>query len=50
MNNSEEMKKIIEAKKKRSAQQGVKGEKPDQKKINQRKAMKTTKRGGFFDK
>lgn len=50
MNNLEGMKKIIEEKKKLSAQQGANGEKPNQKKIGQRKAFKTTKRGGFFDK
>lgn len=49
-NNIEGMKKIIEAKKKLSAQQGASDEKPNQKKVNQKKAFKTTKRGGFFDK
>jgi hypothetical protein len=49
-NNLEGMKKIIEEKKKLSAQQGIKGDKPDQNKVSQRKAFKTTKRGGFFDK
>jgi hypothetical protein len=50
MNNIEGMKKIIDEKKNQSAQQGVKGEKPNKKKINNRKAIKSTKRGGFFDK
>jgi len=49
-NNIEGMKKIIEEKKKLSAQQGANAEKPNQKKVNLRKAFKTTKRGGFFDK
>ena len=49
-NNIEAMKKIIAAKKKQGAQQGLKGDKPDQNRISQRKAFKTTKRGGFFDK
>ncbi|WP_169314686.1 hypothetical protein [Acetobacterium woodii] len=49
-NNLEGMKKIIEEKKKLSAQQGTNGDKPNQSKVTQRKAFKTTKRGGFFDK
>lgn len=49
-NNLEGMKKLIEAKKKLSAQQGAKGEKLNQKKTGLQKAFKTTKRGGFFDK
>ncbi|OFV72021.1 hypothetical protein [Acetobacterium wieringae] len=49
-NNIAAMKKIIEAKKKQSAQQGNKTDKADQNRISQRKAFKTTKRGGFFDK
>jgi len=49
-NNIEGMKKIIEEKKKQSAQQGASDEKPNQKKLSHRKAFKTTKRGGFFDK
>lgn len=50
MKNIEGMKKIIEEKKKLSAQQGVSDEKPNQRKVNKHKAFKTTKRGGFFDK
>lgn len=50
MNNIEGMKKIIEKKKKLSAQQGVNSEKPNQKKVSHQKAFKSTKRGGFFDK
>ncbi|WP_331552141.1 hypothetical protein [Acetobacterium sp.] len=48
--NIEGMKKIIEEKKKLSAQQGANDEKPNQRKVNKHKAFKTTKRGGFFDK
>lgn len=50
INNFEGMKKIIEEKKKLSAQQGINGDKPNHDKVTQRKAFKTTKRGGFFDK
>ena len=50
INNLDGMKKIIEAKKKISAQQGIKADKPSQNKVSHRKAFKTTKRGGFFDK
>jgi len=49
-NNIEGMKKLIEAKKKLSAHQGIKADKPSQNKVSHRKAFKTTKRGGFFDK
>lgn len=49
-NNIERMKKLIEEKKKLSAQQGPSDDKPNQKMGNYRKAFKSTKRGGFFDK
>jgi hypothetical protein len=49
-NNIERMKKLIEEKKKISAQQGTTDEKPNQKTGGSRKAFKSTKRGGFFDK
>ncbi|MBB6214666.1 hypothetical protein HNQ80_000749 [Anaerosolibacter carboniphilus] len=46
----ERMKQLIEEKKKLSAQQGSTAEKPNQKMGSYRKAFKSTKRGGFFDK
>lgn len=49
-NNIEAMKKLIEEKKKISAQQGIRADKPSQSKVSDRKAFKTTKQGGFFDK
>lgn len=48
--NIEGMKKLIEQKKKQSAQQGMTDEKPTHKKLNNGKAFKSTKRGGVFDK
>ena len=49
-NNIEQMKKLIEEKKKISSQQGYNYDTPNKKNASYKKAFKTTKRGGALNK
>ncbi len=48
--NIEQMKKLIEEKKKKSSQQGYSYETPNQKNASNKKPFKSTKRGGSLNK